>query len=86
MTNKQLLAVIKFKKRKIDQAIPTVKKLLIERYNSTYKRCDMTFNESLSEYGYNKYDVNTSPNNEGTTYEENVDDMFGLVGNSSEML
>ena len=51
MTNAQLKAVIAFKNRKLDRAVPTTKKPLLERYYKTYQRFNMTLQEALTEAG-----------------------------------
>ena len=49
LSNEQLKAVCAFKKRKGDKAIPTVKKLLLERYNETIVRHDLPLSQWMKD-------------------------------------
>ena len=49
MTCSQLKAVVSFKKRKGDAAIPSKKELLVKRFNETYQRVDLNLNEWLEQ-------------------------------------
>jgi hypothetical protein len=47
----ELKAVVKWKKRKGDKAIPSTKALLLQRYNETIERTDLTLTQFLEETG-----------------------------------
>ena len=51
MTGAQLKAVVTFKKRKGDRAIPAKKEHILERYLDTHERTDLSMEKWLSENG-----------------------------------
>ena len=51
MINSELKAIVKWKKRKGDDAIPSTKPLLIQRYSETMERPDQTLEQFLEENG-----------------------------------
>jgi hypothetical protein len=51
MVNSELKAVVKWKKRKGDDAIPSTKPLLLQRYSETMERMDQTLAQYLEENG-----------------------------------
>ena len=51
MINSELKAVVKWKKRKGDDAIPSTKPLLMQRYSETMERSDQTLAQFLEENG-----------------------------------
>jgi hypothetical protein len=51
MINSELKAVVKWKKRKGDDAIPSTKPLLLQRYSETMERLDLTLAQFLEENG-----------------------------------
>jgi hypothetical protein len=53
----QLKAIVHFKKRKGDAAVPTLKGTLKQRYDETNDRPDLTLIQFLADRGYNGDDV-----------------------------
>ncbi len=51
MVNSDLKALVKWKKRKGDEAIPSTKPLLLVRYAETIDRSDLTLAQFLEENG-----------------------------------
>jgi hypothetical protein len=51
LSNAKLKAVVKWKKRKGDAAIPSTKSLLLQRYLVTIQRIDLTLEQFLEESG-----------------------------------
>ena len=52
MNNDELKAVVRFKKRKGDDAMPTTKTDLINRYNATVARLDLSLGAYIIDTGH----------------------------------